>query len=376
MSYNGQFTVEYSWGYLEDPEDLTDWVISADMMVGRHRIIDRWEPSNVTVVLRNPQNVNPLVVGRYIIVNGIGFSIVSIQRSYGIPFNALTDDAPADLVTITGSSSGLWAAARIKYIDYTAAANTIKEYAYTATQNISGGAAPTFYGPAWDTFTCKATNFNGTSLDLLNSILTGVVGYVQDPGGFESIIANNPINLASSGALASTIGANFTDTGSQSSSTKTYFYDEIQFLANTETDAGKVLITYNVGANSVTSASGAGNQYQTDTLLNTGSQAQQAADVLYSILGVDEIGPYSVSTTSGIYGSFNLPTQAAYDMIGKGITVTFRGDTYNAICEGFSVSQDVERARYTFYLSPALAVPLILDSTAFGILDTNTLGIG
>ena len=376
MSYTGQFTVEYSWGYLEDPEDLTTWVISADMNVGRHRIIDRWEPSSVTVVLRNPQNTHALEVGRYIIVNGIGFSIVSIQRTYGIPYDSGTQNAPADLVTITGSSSGLWAAARIKYVNYTAAADTIKEYAYVATQNISGGAAPTFYGPAWDTFTCKATNFNGTSLDLLNSILTGVVGYVQDPGGFESLIANNPINLASSGALASTTGANFTDTGNQNSSTKTYFYDEIQFLANTETAAGQVIYTFNVGANTVTSTSGAGNQYQTNTLLDTGSQAQQAADVLFAILNVATIGPYAVSTTSAVYGSFNLPTQAAYDLIGKLITVTFRGTTYNAICEGFSVSQDLNRARYTFYLSPALANPLILDSTAFGILDTNTLGLG
>jgi hypothetical protein len=81
-----------------------------------------------------------------------------------------------------------------------------------------------------------------------------------------------------------------------------------------------------------------------------------------------------------LVGSVDLDTvlgnQQDSKVIGSLVTVTFRGTTYNVILEGFNVSQDLEQATYTFYFSPAIGVPLVLNSTAFGILDTNTLGIG
>jgi hypothetical protein len=374
MSF-GSLTVLYSEFALDDPEDLSGWTTDAQVVVGRNRIIDRWQPSEVTITLLDPNPVATLRVGGYLTVKGIGFVIVSISRTYGIPYNSTTHSAPQDIVVLNALSTGLKYCGQIKYQDETLTANTLKEYAYTATGNISGGGAPVFSGSAWDTFTAKLTNFSGSGLDLLNGLVNGVVGYVQDPGTFNNVIFQNPLNLGSSGIYAANNHVNFTDSGAQSSATNTYHFDEIQFLATTENDYGVIIVTYNVGANVVTAGS-AGPEYQTNTLLNTGSQAQQMADVLAAILASSEITPYSISTKASITDGFDQQSQTQYDTIGTRIGITFRGTTYNAICEGFTISQTVNDARYTYYLSPALAQPLILDDTNFGILDTNTLGIG
>ena len=62
--------------------------------------------------------------------------------------------------------------------------------------------------------------------------------------------------------------------------------------------------------------------------------------------------------------------------IGSEINIRFRSTVYTVILEGYTITQDLDDAYYAFYFSPALGQPLILDSTAFGILDTNTLGLG
>lgn len=368
-------SVFYSEYALDDPEDMTEWVTDVQVNVGRKRIIDRWQPSEVTVSLINPTPVATLRIDGYLTVKGIGFVIVSIDRNYGIPYNSGTGAAPQDIVTLRGLSYGLRYCGAIKYQNETLAQNTLEEYAYIATGNISMGGAPTFVGPAWSTFTAKLTSFSGSGLDFLNSLVNGVVGYVQDQGVFNNVIFQNNLRLGSSGAFAKDNYVNFTDTGSQSSATNTYYFDQIQFEASTENDYGLVVVTYNVGANTVTSGAG-GSEYQTNTLLNQQAQAQQMADILQSILSASELTPYAISTKSSITDGYDQTTQTTYLLPGTRIGITFRGQTYNAICEGFTITSTINDDRYTYYLSPALAQPLILDDTAFGILDTNTLALG
>lgn len=368
-------SVFYSEFALDDPEDITEWVTDVQVVVGRKRIIDRWQPSEVTVTLIDPNPVATLVIGGYLTVKGIGFSIVSMERNYGIPYNAGTGAAPQDIVTLRGLSYGLRYCGAIKYQNETLAQNTLEEYAYVATGNVSLSGAPTFVGPAWSTFTAKLTSFSGSGLDFLNSLVNGVVGYVQDQGVFNNVIFQNNLTLGSSGAFAADNLVNFTDTGAQSSATNTYYFDQIQFLASTENDYGLVVVTYNVGANTVTSGAG-GAEYQTNTLLNQQSQAQQMADVLHAILSASDLAPYAISTKASITDGLDQVTQTGYDLVGTRIGITFRGQTYNAICEGFTITSTINDDRYTYYLSPAIAQALILDDTEFGILDTNTLALG
>ena len=139
-----------------------------------------------------------------------------------------------------------------------------------------------------------------------------------------------------------------------------------------------IRVGYNNGASTATSSTGSipYTAYQTTSNLKNLSEAQQTADVMEGILSQSTYRPFRLSTRASIVGSFDLAAQLKNNPVGTAVSVTFRGTTYPMICEGYTASQDVDDAVWTFYFSPSLGVPLILDSTAFGILDTNTLGLG
>ena len=62
-------------------------------------------------------------------------------------------------------------------------------------------------------------------------------------------------------------------------------------------------------------------------------------------------------------------------MVGKRTTVTFRGATTDVRIQGLELTADPSTALYTFYFSAENPVEyLILDSTDYGVLDTNRLG--
>jgi hypothetical protein len=377
MSYTGQYSVIYTPYALDPSEDVTDFVIGVTLEVGRKRIIDRWTPNTVRVEMIDPKPTEPFRVGGFLTVNGIGFAITSIDRNYGIPYISATNIAWEDRVTIEAESYGLYKAARRQEINTTLVEDDAQEYVLNAVGLTSATPDNDFDGPAWKTFNCKATNFNGTALDLLNSVLNGVIGYVHDPGTFDDLTGYNGMSFASAGQFGSGNAINFTDTGSQSSATNTYFYDQIQFATNSENAYGNVAVTYNVGAGTAQAVAGVlNNAYQTNTALKNLADADQTADVLLAIFGQAEIVPYAISTTSAIVSAYDLDDQTTYTLPGTRVSITFRGTTYNAICEGFIVTQDTQQARYTYYFSPVLGQALILDSTQFGILDTNVLALG
>lgn len=377
MTYTGQYTVDYTGVLYDPPEDITQYVIGVSLNVGRKRLIDRWTPNTITVDMIDPKPTEPFRVGAYLTVNGIGFVITSIDRNYGIPYITATNTAWEDRVTIQGESFGLYRAARRQEIATTLVEDVAQEYVLNAVGLTSGTPDDDFEGPAWRTFRCKATGFNGTAIDLMNGVLNGVVGYVHDPGIFDNLTGYNGMSFASSGQFGGTNAINFTDNGAQSSATNTYHYDQIQFATNAENSYGNVAVTYNVGASTAQAVAGTLNYaYQTNTLLKNAADADQTADVLYALLGESEIVPYAISTTSNIVGAYDLDTQTTYTLPGSRVSIVFRGTTYNAICEGFTVTQDLNQARYTYYLSPVLGQALILDSSQFGILDTNVLALG
>jgi ligand-binding sensor domain-containing protein len=67
MTYTGQFAVSYALDALSAPEDVTGYVEQAQLTVGRKRIIDRWQPSELTVTLIDPTTTDPLVVGGFLV---------------------------------------------------------------------------------------------------------------------------------------------------------------------------------------------------------------------------------------------------------------------------------------------------------------------
>jgi hypothetical protein len=60
--------------------------------------------------------------------------------------------------------------------------------------------------------------------------------------------------------------------------------------------------------------------------------------------------------------------------LGAGVTVLFRGTTALAEIQGINTVFYSDYAQLQLYLSPSLGTPFTLDSSTFGVLDTNRLG--
>lgn len=380
MSYTGQFTVEVS----EDTATwtaLTSYVINANVRVGRQQVTDRFTPDTCTIELLAPANGGPAIPprGYYLQINGTNklFNgiITDVRRDYGIPYTSATGNAPADRITITAESTALYWCGRGYATDVII--TTAMDLGTAGTNVFFDGVtslnSPNYVGTAFGTFVSQNETFNGIVLDYFNSQAISVVGHITDRG-----FSSAP-NLYANGERLDEKYVSFTDTGSQSSATDTYFYDQIEFVASDDNSYTQVRVNYNSSAAQAVSSTGSQpfGSYTTTSILENLADAQQTADVTAAILSQSTLRPFRISTTTTIVGSFDLAAQVNdYNLVGTRCDVTFRGTTYNMVIEGYQISQDLDQGRYTFYFSPALEQPLILDSTAFGILDTNTLGIG
>ena len=382
MTYSGQFTVAVG-ATSTTLSPVTGDVINVSLSVGRQRITDRWTPDICTVELYAPATGGYTVpdLGGWLRLNDankifIGI-ITDVRRDYGMPYNSGTGDAPADRITITAASVGKYYAGRgyatsVSIPTSQALSDAIASVWFDGVSSIIS--SPSLTGNGWS-FIAQNETYTGNVLDYLNTSAQSVAGYITDRG------ASGSPNMVSNGTRAVQNHMNFSDVpGSQSSVTWTYYYDSIEFLASDDNSYTQINVAYNSGAGTATALSGGQpyNAYNTTSNLENLADAQQVADVDLAILSQSAYRPFRVSTRSalwqGVLGPYYVLDQ--FDVIGTTMNVTFRGTTYALICEGFTVSQDLEDARWTFYFSPSLGVPLILDSTAFGILDTNTLGIG
>ena len=380
MSYTGQFTVEVS----DDAATwtaLTSYVINANVRIGRQQVTDRFTPDICTIELLAPANSGPAIPprGYYLQINGTNklFNgiITDVRRDYGIPYTTATGAAPADRITIQAESTALHWCGRgfATVVSITTAMDLITAGTDVFFDGVDSLTSPSYFGTAFDTFVSQNETFSGIVLDYLNAQAISVVGHITDRG-----FGNAP-NLYSNGERLDEKYVNFTDTGSQSSTTDTYFYDQIQFLASDDNSYTEVRVGFNSNAAQAVSSTGAQPfaSYTTTSILENLADAQQTADVTAAILSESTLRPFRLSTTTAIVGTFDMAAQVNdYNLVGTRSDVTFRGTTYNMVIEGYQISQDLDEGRYTFYFSPALEQPLILDSTAFGILDTNTLGLG
>jgi hypothetical protein len=376
--YTGQFTVETS----DDAATwtaLTSYVIGASVKIGRQRLTDRFTPDICTIELLAPANSGPAIPprGYYLQINGTNklFNgiITDVRRDYGIPYASGTGAAPADRITITAESTALYWCGRgyASSVSITTAMDLITAGTDVFYDGVDALNSPTYYGTAFDTFISQNETFNGIVLDYLNSQAISVVGHITNRG-----FSPAP-TLWANGERLDENYVNFKDTGSQSSGN--YFYDQIEFLASDDNSYTEVRVAYNSAASNAVAQTGSQPfaSYSTSSVLENLGDAQQTADVTLAVLSQAQYRPYRISTGSPLLGSADLPTKTNdYNLVGTACAVTFRGTTYNMVIEGYTITQDPEQARYTFYFSPALNAPLILDSTAFGILDTNTLGIG
>jgi hypothetical protein len=115
--------------------------------------------------------------------------------------------------------------------------------------------------------------------------------------------------------------------------------------------------------------------YTLQTFDATLGQAENLAEYLLAILNVQESVPSTISAISEVQSN-NIAIEAA-QLAGSGrqVGLILRGDVYDVFVEGSTVTATPEQSRFTLNLVSSEALSFfILDSTTFGVLDTDELG--
>lgn len=311
--------------------------------------------------------------------------ITDIERTYDIPYSAGTGFAPGDRVTITVTGgTGVLASGLASYnagatVDATnplmlgsmAVANV---YAITPqnTGYVYGSGNPVNIGQ-----NVKMGVDVQPWLDIINDILN-TIQYSADDYDLNRVFKYNGfitdvyagVYFYPTGQTGVTLS--FVDDGSTGASI--YKYGLIQYASSIQTAFTQVLVTSTLAEQNRTSGSAPYVGFTYSTLAATTTQAQLLGDYVLTVNNSTTPTPFTIGVNTAIQDNIGELGKLANCPIGTGVTVKFRGTTVNATVCGLNVNYYPEYANITLNLTPSLGTPFTLDSTAFGILDTNRLG--
>jgi hypothetical protein len=133
-----------------------------------------------------------------------------------------------------------------------------------------------------------------------------------------------------------------------------------------------------------TSGSAPYNSLVYDTYNQNTSDAASLAGYIVNLQSLTTAVPFSITTDTKMAANCTtiseLSTSAVFADVtagmnlGAAVTVEFRGTTVTAQIQGINTTFYPDYAQVQLYLSPSLGTAFTLDSSAFGVLDTNRLG--
>jgi len=372
-----------------------DGIQSVSINRGKSRFQDPTGVSQCQIELI-PQSTYPaaITIGQFIDIretNSGGSSayfvgkITDIERTYDIPYNSATGVAPGDRVTITvtggtgvlGSgygSSGFGSTVDATYSFMTGSMGVANVYAITPANigYVYGGVAlPVPIGqnvimpglaPWLDTIneTLNTVQYSMDDLDL-NRVF-------KSNGFISNVFAG--VYFYPTGQTGVTLS--FVDDGSTGASI--YKYGLIQYASSIQTAFTQVIVTSSLADQERTSGSAPFVGFSYSTLAATTTQAQKLGDYVLTVNSSKTPTPITIGVNTAIQDNIGELGKLANCPIGTGVTVKFRGSTVNATVCGIRANYYPDYANLTLSLTPSLGTPFTLNSTAFGILNTNRLG--
>jgi len=382
-----------------------DGVQSVSISRGKSRFQDPQTASQCSVELI-PQSTFPsMTIGQFIDIrdSNSGASsayfagkITDIQRSYAIPYNAGTGATPADRVTITVTggtgvlasgygSDGYGGGGAVDATSTLMTGSMNQTNVYTTTpQNIGydyGVFSPIVPigqnilapGPApwFDTINrvLNTIQYSADDLDLNRT-------FKQNYGGIADVYAGayfyptgqtgKSISLVDDGTTGATV----------------YKYAQIEYVSSVQSSFSQVVIQYAAFAASaytnqelnITSGLPPFVSFNYPTAIATTTQGTSLGNYVLAVNNQSIPAPFSIGTSTTQQESAAALGKLAECPIGTAVTVKFRGTTVTATVCGISASYYTDRANIRLNLTPSLGTPFTLDSTAFGVLDTNRLG--
>lgn len=380
-------TVNYSTTLNGTYTTLTG-VQSVSIRRGRTYFQDNF-PGSRCVIELIPANsyTTPLAIGQYIDVRttNSGTSpayfvgqITDVERVYEMPYNAGTGAAPGDRIIITAAGP-LGMIASTTVASYTFSIDAADYEAFEL-----AGLANTWLVPDKGYASYLPTSLTSVTdagiLDVINQLARTAQAIVDDLDARRTTNPYNPTPGVVQPQIfwysgTSPLVATFSDAGT---GTK---YNRLTFKSAAESTFNSVnVVTPGLATQNEQAATGPYNTLDYNTYSKTTTAADNLASYLYLLLsGQTTIAPFSITVDTAVDDTFLqychiaslIPT---YTWIGAQATVRFRGTTYGATVQSIAVNFYPGQANAEFTFAPTLGQPFTLDSSTFGILDTNRLG--
>jgi hypothetical protein len=358
----------YTWTVVYDGSVNIDDVQNISITKGRSQITDPFKGGTATISGREVSSLPALEIGKEIeIVATEGLNsftmfhgiIADVQINFGIisamdTYTISCEDALA--IAGRGQTGDLfsWPSG---VSTYTAAFEVLYD-AFISALTLSGSSSSSFVSGQ------SAPNAN--VLQLLNQIMATEQGYLfaQDPFTIQWIGRNE--------YQTQPIIGDFTDDTLVTINDKATFQN-VTFRSFADSYFDQVVVEAD---GLLPRAAGLGNRvYTIQTYDVSLTQAKNLADYLLATLQVQESVPSTLSTIAEIQNN-NVAIEAAQTAgSGRQCGLILRGDSYTVFVEGSTVTATPAQTRISLNLVSSEALSFfILDSTAFGRLDTDRLG--
>lgn len=342
---------------------------------GRQRNTDPFPQSSCVIELI-PANsyAVPLAIGQFIDVRQTNSSasraffsgrITDVERFYGMPYNSGTGAAPADRIRITATGGTGILATNYNSVSWAASLwiNGISALQSSSNVRIQSDGS---------TLSISAQTIEAGALDILNRLLNTAQKVLDDADEVrsnDSYVGEIFVYQSSPNAVT------FSDTGAG------FKMKNISFVSSAQNTFSRVNVDAE-GFATQTSTTGSA-PYNTVNVNTYNASAADALSLSGYLLGLNstqlQAAPAVIQTdttvadtcTDLVYTCVSGPT---YGYIGSPVTITFRGSTLLASVQGLSANFYSDYASVQLYCSPNFGTPFTLDSSVFGVLDTNRLG--
>lgn len=349
-------------------------VQSVNISRGRQRFQDPLSQSVLTVEVI-PTNTTTFSVGKFIDVRDANTDgspcyfqgrITDVQRSYAIPYNSVTGATPADRITITATGgTGTLGTGQLNAETWSA---DLVDQIISQLLTLQGMSFGDFRA---NTVRASAQTYTGSLLEAVNQ-LANTAQYTVDDYRIERIAGKVGITFFPTGQQFNSLA--FTDTGTG------YAYTNLEYVSSFQNTFNYVEVEPTGLATSVSSGTAPFNALVYKTFNETTGDASNLSAYLLALLsGQTAPLPFSISTdtlaSSSSMALAQIPSGLLTNtVIGQPVSVAFRGTAATGTVVGVTAAFYPDRGSVQLYLSPSLGTPFTLDSTAFGVLDTNRLG--
>jgi hypothetical protein len=358
-------------------------VVSLNVRAGQSYYLEPMNAGQATIVARYPDgyatpDTNVVIGGVVHLVLGdpldTGYAfwsgtITNVAVEYGIPYVGSVGNA--DFVTITAETP-LGALGRN---NATTVAGEVELgqwdlFGGTDVANLYLTATRSRFTPTTNLVNLSAREW--TQLELVQYIQT-TYGYLCRETALPAVNSSYTRFIPPYALTANTV--NFSDTANNSTN---QVYDNLTVTAASEDYYTKAEITAEGLSITVNADSGSSPPaiYQGSTVSPTQAQVQDVADAISNTFNDTDFAISGISCLSEAQNSWNLFLGTeGWNMIGTRSDVTFRGSTREVVVIGYELTATPESSRISYRVAPISYYDwLVLDSSEFGVLDTNRLG--